>query len=445
MANLYVASTGSNTSPYDTWAKAARDPATAVNAAAAGDTVYIHSESFTLVADTTWTLAGTVSSPVTVICSNDTTNAPPQTLGAAKYTQDGALGRDFSITGIGFIYGFTYESTGTGSVSQVLNLGTTDGTYLRLKDCGMSISPTQTSTATALVFGNSGETNDKVVLENFTLQLGNYAGQGIKIRCPVEWIGGTAGATAELTSLFLAPERDGYLRCMGIDFTGLGASTVVLPSNSNTVGRYIDFINCKFSSSSTIVGSFTGVSQSVIRLFDCSTGDQHYQIAHYDYLGSTIVETSIYANDGASYDGTNHYSWKIVTTANASYAIPYASPWIEKYHSATSSITPYLEILRDGSATAYNDNQVWAEFGCKTTASSTLMTFSNDGMALLGSAAAQTTGVGASGWTGENATAWFGKCVATASITPAEIGMLIARVVVGEPSITVYADPTIRT
>lgn len=46
MANLYVASTGSNTAPYDTWAKAATAPLTATAAAAAGDTIYQHAETF---------------------------------------------------------------------------------------------------------------------------------------------------------------------------------------------------------------------------------------------------------------------------------------------------------------------------------------------------------------------------------------------------------------
>ena len=39
MANLYVKSTGSNTSPYDTWAKAATAPLTATALAAARDTI----------------------------------------------------------------------------------------------------------------------------------------------------------------------------------------------------------------------------------------------------------------------------------------------------------------------------------------------------------------------------------------------------------------------
>jgi hypothetical protein len=65
-------------------------------------------------------------------------------------------------------------------------------------------------------------------------------------------------------------------------------------------------------------------------------------------------------------------------------------------------------------------------------------------MTLLGTPANQATGAGAGSWTGENATAWFGKCDSGAAITPAEVGEIIGRLVVGEPSITVYLDPQIR-
>ena len=66
-------------------------------------------------------------------------------------------------------------------------------------------------------------------------------------------------------------------------------------------------------------------------------------------------------------------------------------------------------------------------------------------MALAGAPAAQTTGdLGAGDWTGENATSWFGKLNPTSTITPAEIGMLRARVCVGVASQTVYVDPYIR-
>jgi hypothetical protein len=63
-------------------------------------------------------------------------------------------------------------------------------------------------------------------------------------------------------------------------------------------------------------------------------------------------------------------------------------------------------------------------------------------MTLLGTPANQAAG-GAT-WTG-GTTPWSGKLATNATITPQEIGNLSARVCVGEPSITVYVDPQIRT
>ena len=65
-------------------------------------------------------------------------------------------------------------------------------------------------------------------------------------------------------------------------------------------------------------------------------------------------------------------------------------------------------------------------------------------MAILGTPANLDAGAGLGSWTGEGGTAWSGKADA-GSITPAESGAIRGRWVVGEPSITVYVDPQIRT
>jgi len=203
--------------------------------------------------------------------------------------------------------------------------------------------------------------------------------------------------------------------------------------------------HCKLGTGVTILATQTPANKSStnVWLYNCASSDEHYQMGHYDAFGSTIVDTGIYANDGAQYDGTNYCSWKIVTTAYCSYYTPYVSPWIDCYHSGTSAITPYLEILRNGSTTAYQDDEVWGMFSYQGTSGYPLATIVDDRKGLLASAANQTAGVGTSGWTGDTG-AWSGKLSPTASITPAEIGHLRARVCVGEPSITVYVDPTIR-
>jgi hypothetical protein len=94
-----------------------------------------------------------------------------------------------------------------------------------------------------------------------------------------------------------------------------------------------------------------------------------------------------------------------------------------------SAITPRIEVLRDGSATAYDNDEVWAEFSYQGTTGFTLSTIVNDRMTPLGTAADQTaSSLDASGWTGEHASDNAFMKLESGSITPAEIGHLRARV-----------------
>jgi hypothetical protein len=120
------------------------------------------------------------------------------------------------------------------------------------------------------------------------------------------------------------------------------------------------------------------------------------------------------------------------------------------YNTGTSGITPRFEILRDGSATAYTDAQVWGEFSAKVTSGSTQATFYNDRQALADWAAGttasdQAAGAGLGSWTGESGTAWSGKVDSGSTITPAENGHIRGRVVVGVASSTFYVNPQIET
>ena len=83
---------------------------------------------------------------------------------------------------------------------------------------------------------------------------------------------------------------------------------------------------------------------------------------------------------------------------------------------------------------------VWGEFSYQGTSGCRSSTIVNDRVTLLGTPAAQATGMGTGSWTGESGTAWSGKLAPASSITPAEIGELRARVCVGLASATVYVD-----
>lgn len=202
------------------------------------------------------------------------------------------------------------------------------------------------------------------------------------------------------------------------------------------------FSQCKLGANVTILATQTPANKSsgAAYVFDCSSGDTHTFMGYYDAFGSCVSDTGIYYTTGAAAQ-----SWKIVTTANCSYYTPFVSPFVDFYNTGTSSITPRFEILRDGSTTAFQDDEVWGEFFVKTTSGSTQSTESSDRMTLLGTPANQATGAGTGSWTGEAGSAWSGKIDSGSAVTPAESGHIRGRVVVGEPSITVYVDPQIRT
>lgn len=238
----------------------------------------------------------------------------------------------------------------------------------------------------------------------------------------------------------------GYIKITGMDLSATTGTLVGVTASYGT--KRIDFSNCKFGAGVTVKAAETStynLAAAEVNVFNCASGDTHYVFGHYNALGSTIIETGIYATAGATYDGTNGHSWKIVTTAYAREDTPYISPWIDRYHSGTAAITPNLEILRDGSSTAYTDAEIWSEWSYQGTSGYPIASFVSDKRVLPTAAANQATGaLGAGDWTGENATAWFGKLAPTTSITPAEIGHLRARVCFGKASSTVYVDPTIR-
>jgi hypothetical protein len=206
-----------------------------------------------------------------------------------------------------------------------------------------------------------------------------------------------------------------------------------------------DLVNSKIGSGVTVAPTWNHPGEGEITLRNCNSGDSHYSLAHYNYLGSTVISTSIYTGTASTDYGTS-LSWVVASSANSTFYKPYVSPWIDVYHDGTSAITPSVEVVRDGSATAYQDDEIWAEWSYQGTTGSTRASFVNDRMAILGTAANQATGaLGASDWTGEGGTAWFGKLTPTSTITPAEIGHLRVRIYVGEASTTVYVDPQHRT
>lgn len=449
MADYFVSDSGSNTAPYDTWAKAATSLQTALTAASSGsDRIIIRyngvpTADAELSADTTYTAAADVA---VITARNDGGSAfTPTPMGESNWIGNSTVFRSITIGG-GFVIAFigvTFRISG--NVVDNFVAATTDNQLFILKNSRIDMLNAATGSRMRLGASGSASINSAWILEGCTLRFGS-AGQGIEVggngamvNCTIS----AAGSSPDALFQFPALEQGGYYEFHGCDFSPV---TGTLFGSSSAGARRFKLYACSLAAGVVVLAPQAVSNQSPIdvEILDCAAGDVHYQMGFHNALGSLVVDTGIYANDGAQYDGTNRCSWKIVTTALASRQNPFQTPWISKYHTGTSAITPSFEILRDGSVTAYTDAQVWGEWSAKLTSGSVRASVVSDRGEVGATAAAQGAGVGLSGWTGNSATAWSGKLAPASSITPAEIGDICARVCVGAPSATVYVDPTIR-
>jgi hypothetical protein len=391
--------------------------------------------------DTTYTIAEGIQ----ITGTSDTTNDPPTSihaLGTYTVINGDSTGVDIVVNGgPAKLCGLHIKAQSS------LKFASADLSLIEHINCLHERTGTSSGQITYGPGGSSG--NTKNILQHVSTKFG-AASQSVTIGAPVEIIGGSwpvSGGTTPTTLIKFGDRQSLNAIFNGTDFSNNASNTIFADSTLNPA--LTTLIGCKLSTTATLNAAL-GVSGLEILLHDCSSGDVHYNFAHYAYAGSTTISTVHYAPNGASYDGTNKHAWVVAGNANTTPACPYRTPWLSRYHAGTAEITPYLEILRDGSTTAYTDIQVAAEFAAKVTSGFPLLSHYTDYAGPASTGANQASGMGITSWTelaGDpyegGDTAWSGKLDTGAAITPAEIGHIMARVVVFD-NITVYADPTIR-
>jgi hypothetical protein len=148
-----------------------------------------------------------------------------------------------------------------------------------------------------------------------TFRFGN-AGQAVSARATVEFyncsISSDGSAIANIFNSSSAGYTSGGIYSEGCDFSA-AASGANIVNSGNAASSAWTLVNCKLPTSFVMrAADGTHKAQGEVTLYNCASGDTHYHIAHADAMGSTIVETTIVANDGASFDGgTTKTSWKI--------------------------------------------------------------------------------------------------------------------------------------
>jgi len=405
-----------------------------------GDYIYVsHVHAESLAADTTYTFLANIAT----VCVNFGTGAPATT------AVIGAQAGNFAITLVGakniLMRGIEFKTGSNNTTPKSFTIGNSDGAHYELENCKFTQIQSQTAALSVGVNG-SGTGNSYFRFTNCTITFA-AAGQNCTFYGQViELFNCTVAGTATTTLFTNSGNQQGnrvYLE--GCDLSTQSGTLVGDRGASGTA--MFTFKNCKLHASATPKSAAATVlnkGETEVWLFNCNAADVNYSMAHYDALGSTVASSSIYANDGAIIDSTR-FSMQITTTANCSYFTPYTSPWFFREYTGGSTITPAIEICRSGSATPYLDSEVWVEFLYQGTSGVPKSTLVSDRAIPPTTPANQATGdLPAASWTGKNATSWFGKLAPAAAISPAEVGTIAARVVMGKASDVVYADQTIR-
>lgn len=440
MTNLYVRSTdGSDADNGTTWALAKATIGGAAAIDSAGDVIYIsqaHAESSSGAA-MAW--AGTLASPVKILCGNDGA-APPTALAATA---------SITITGSGFTgwsgstyaYGLPIIFTSASSISMDFN--STTGHFEIFDTCKFRAG---TGAGSVFTFGVSAAAGASyTALKNCGFKMGN-AGQRIGVSRELVIEGGAweSGGTSP-TGIFTLgyANRMSYLTVSGYDFSNCATGVNLVQTIADGGGRAV-FRDCKLpaSWSGALVASGGTTVGSRVDMINCDAGDTNYRRWVEDYAGTIKSETTVVKTSGAS-DGTTPLSWKMVTVANAEYPVIHLlSPEMLLWNETTgSSVTVTVDVVTDN--VTLKDDECWLEVMYLGTSGFPLGSWITDCKAdVLATAADQTTSTAT--WTTTGLTTPV-KQKLSVTFTPQEKGQILARVAVAKASTTVYADqwPTV--
>lgn len=435
MTTYYVDSAaGSNTAPYDTWAKAATLVATIAALDVAGDTVYVASTHSELTAGSiTWGWAGTRTSPIRVVCADKTSGAPPVTIATGAVCAATNSVVMAAVNEEVYFYGITFESQTTGSSSIQPRGGS------MFEQCTFLLSGASGSGAISLSSGCP-------IWLNCYIKFG-FSGMSINsISNKFRWSGGgfLAGTSTPTTLVSGAISNASIILWDGLDFSQLGSSVNLFTVNSTSSrDSLVSLRNIKMPAawSGTLTSGTLG-DNATVDLINVDSSGTNYVLHKQTPFGDIYSETTIVRSNGAS-DGVTVLSWKMVSVA-ASGVFPFGSlvtgdfrRWNE---TIGSSVTLTVEFIHD-SVTALKDDEIWLEVNYLGDSGSPLGSSITDAKTnVLASGTNQTSS--AVTWTTTGLTN-PNKQKLSVTFTPQLKGFFVARVYLCKASYTVYVDPLI--
>ena len=438
MTTYYVDSAaGSNTAPYDTWAKAATTLATIAAIDAAGDTIYVantHAES--TAAAVSWGWVGTLASPTRIICADKTSGAPPATLSTAGAVSTSGANSQLTISATGgaaaiYWYGLTFTS-GVGDTGNSGIISQSTSQLGNVENCNFVVA---TTSATQGNISLASSAQSRVVAKNCTFKFAN-AGQTVSTGSEITINGGSLAAGGTSPTVMFTSSSAGLMWIDGFDFSNASAGINLVAGTGKLNAK---LRNCKLPAAwSGALTTSTLIQGARIELNNTDSTGSNYRVIIMDAFGQLDSETTLVRTGGAN-DGVTGLSWKIVTTANAKYDLPFLCTEVCEWNSLTGSpVTATIEILHD-SATKLKDSEVWIEVEYLASSAAPLGSFINDSSgSILASGADQTAS--SSTWT-TTGMSNPNKQKLSVTFTPQMAGVVHAVVKVAKASYTLYVDP----
>jgi hypothetical protein len=428
MAAYYVRSGAAGAGTGANWANAYTTLSAAFSGKAAGDTFYVakdHAE--TQSSTLTLTSLGTAASPFYVLCVDHTGAVPPTacTTGAS-ISVTGAAASITRAGGSTYYRGIAFNPGNSGATNFINSCAA--GSWNVLDKCSI----VQGGTGGAINTASLGGTIDEWI--DTTVQFTGVSAT-INVKGKFIWRGSLSavnGATIPTTliSTFQGFNCDVLLE--GVDLSGVGSGKTLLgPTGSEGAAMIKD---CKLNASVTICTAQNAPGACKVDLFRSDSGGTNYRHEIYRYEGTQTVETTIIRSGGAS-DGTIGISWKVVTTANSKFAMPFVSLPIAIWNDTVGS--PVTATIECRAASIPNDDELWLDAEFLGATGSPQASFVNDGKAdILATGAAQTS----SSETWGGSTASFKLSV---TFTPQQKGWIFLRVKAAKASTTFYVDPKV--
>lgn len=355
MASTHLNTTGSVTSPFETWAKANTAPT--VTGLSAGDYLLVDSAYNTVQAGISLTFPGTPSSPNIVH-----SGTPGATSGETAYVAGALFASSTTTATFNGSYkarGITFQAQSASSHD--LNIGTASGNCVTLDDC--KIRHTGAGGSSTITMGSLGSgTGGYINIRNSTIKFAS-TGQTLALNQKVDIDGLTVESGSSNPTNFITVDTGGHaanIDIRGLDLTNFTSWSGNIFAASTYGGNKVKLRDVTFpaAGSPNLTGALKAGDH--IEMWNYGSGSTSYKFWIEDYCYTAKDNTSIYVT-GSSVSG-QALSYKVDTSANCSVAnVGRLYLGRVALNQTSGSYTEKVLIARDGSATAFLDSELYTE------------------------------------------------------------------------------------